>query len=90
MNRQTKLIVGIIGGVVLILLCLFFFLRTAKRFGHHDYAALLHRALLHLFHCHRLYPQRLRLGQLLPIEDLENLAASALSDYLRNPIHRKE
>ena len=26
----------------------------------------------------------------LPIEDLENLAASALSDYLRNPIHKKD
>ena len=35
-------------------------------------------------------PSTIAVRATLPIEDLENLAASALSDYLRNPIHRKD
>ena len=35
-------------------------------------------------------PSTIAVRATLPIDDLENLAASALSDYLRNPIHRKD
>ena len=35
-------------------------------------------------------PSTIAVKATLPIEDLENLAASALSDYLRNPIHRTD
>ena len=35
-------------------------------------------------------PSTIAVRATLPIENLENLAASALSDYLRNPIHRKD
>ena len=35
-------------------------------------------------------PSTIAVRATLPIEDLENLAASALSDYLRNPIHKKD
>ena len=35
-------------------------------------------------------PSTIAVRATLPIEDLENLTASALSDYLRNPIHRKD
>ena len=34
-------------------------------------------------------PSTIAVRATLPIEDLENLAASALGDYLRNPIHKK-
>ncbi len=34
-------------------------------------------------------PSTIAVRATLPIADLENLAASALSDYLRNPIHKK-
>ena len=37
-----------------------------------------------------LIPSTIAVRATLPIEDLENLAASALGDYLRNPIHRKD
>ena len=88
MNRQTKLILGIIGGVVFILLCLFFFLRGQQDSDISIMPPAPPRDVTPV-PLPPLIPSTIAVKATLPIEDLENLAASALDDYLRNPIHSK-
>ena len=89
MNRQTKLILGIIGGVVFILLCLYFFFRKQKDVDISIMPPAPPRNVTPVALPPPI-PSTIAVRATLPIEDLENLAASALSDYLRNPIHRKD
>ena len=89
MNRQTKLILGIVGGVVFILLCLYFFVRGQKDLDISIMPPAPPRAVTPV-PLPPPIPSVIAVRATLPIEDLENLAASALSDYLRNPIHRKD
>jgi len=88
MNRQTKLILGIVGGVVFILLCLYFFVRGQKDSD----ISIMPPAPPRVVTSVPLpppIPSTIAVRATLPIEDLENLASSALDDYLRNPIHAK-
>ena len=89
MNRQTKLILGIIGGVVFILLCLFFLLRRQKDSDISIIPPAPPRDVTPV-PLPPPIPSTIAVRATLPIEDLKNLAASALSDYLRNPIYRKD
>ena len=89
MNPQTKLILGIIGGVVFILLCLYFFLRGQKDSDISIMPPAPPRDVTPV-PLPPPIPSTIAVRATLPIEDLENLAVSALSDYLRNPIHRKD
>ena len=89
MNRQTKLILGIAGGAVFILLCLYLFLRRQKDLD----ISIMPPAPPRNFTfvpLPPLTPSTVAVRGILPIEDLENFAASVLSDYLRDPIHRKD
>ena len=88
MNRQTKLILGIVGGVVFILLCFYFSLCQQKD---SDISIMppAPPSVVTSVPPPPPIPSTIAVRATLPIEDLENLAASALSDYLRNPIHRK-
>ena len=89
MNRQTKFLLGIIGGVVFILLCFHLFLRRQQDSAISIIPPAPPRAVTPI----PLPPpisSTIAVRATLPIEDLENLAASALSDYLRNPIHKKD
>ena len=88
MNRQTKLILGIVGGVVFILLCLYFFFRRQKEVDISIMPPAPPRYVTPV-PPPPLIPSTIVVKATLPIEDLENLAASALGDYLRNPIHKK-
>lgn len=89
MNRKMKLILGIIGGVVFILLCLYFFLPRQKDLDISITPPAPPRDVTPV-PLPPPIPSTIAVRASLPIEDLENLAASALSDYLRNPIHRKD
>ena len=88
MNRQTKFLLGIVGGVVFILLCLYFFLGRRK-----DVAILIMPPAPPRYVTPvpppPPIPSTIAVKATLPINDLENLATSALDDYLRNPIQRK-
>ena len=88
MNRQTKLILGIVGGVVFILLCLYLFLHWRKDLDISIMPPAPPRNVTPL-PLPPLIPSTIAVRATLPIEDLENLASSALDDYLRNPIHGK-
>ena len=88
MNRQTKLILGIIGGVVFILLCLFFFLRRQQDSDISIMPPAPPREVTPV-PLPPLIPSTIAVKATLPIEDLENLAASELDDYLRDPIQGK-
>ena len=88
MNRQTKLVLGIIGGTVFILLSLYLFLRRQQDSDISIMPPAPPRDVTPA-PLPPLIPSTIAVRATLPIEDLENLAASALDDYLRNPIHRK-
>ncbi len=89
MNRQTKLILGIVGGVVFILLCLYFFVRRQKDLDISIMPPAPPRAVTPV-PLPPPIPSAIAVRATLPIPDLENLASSALNDYLHNPIHRKD
>ena len=89
MNRQTKLILGIIGGIVFILLCLYVFWGRQKELDISIMPPAPPRDVTPV-PLPPPMPSTIAVRATLPIDDLENLAASALSDYLRNPIHRKD
>ena len=88
MNRQTKLILGIVGGVVFILLCLYLFLRRQQGSDISIMPPAPPRDVTPV-PLPPLIPSTIAVRATLPIADLENLAASALDDYLRNPIRGK-
>ena len=88
MNRQTKLILGIVGGTVFILLCLYFFFRRQKEVDISIMPPAPPRYVTPV-PPPPLIPSTIVVKATLPIEDLENLAASALDDYLRDPVHGK-
>ena len=89
MNRQTKLILGIVGGIVFILLSLYFFSRWQKESDISIIPPAPPRDVTPV-PLPPPTPSTIAVKATLPIADLENLAASALDDYLRNPIHRKD
>ena len=88
MNRQTKLILGIVGGVVFILLCFYFFLRKQQDSAVSIMPPAPSRDVTPV-PLPPPIPSTLAVRATLPIADLENLASSTLDDYLRNPIHAK-
>ena len=88
MNRQTKLILGIVGGVVFILLCFYFFLRKQQDSAISIMPPAPSRDVTPV-PLPPPIPSTLAVRATLPIADLENLASSTLDDYLRNPIHAK-
>lgn len=87
-NRQMKLILGIIGGAAFILLCLYLFLRGQRDLDISITPPAPPRDVTPVA-----LPQptlsTVAVRATLPIEDLETLIASALDNYLRNPIHKK-
>ena len=86
MNQQTKLILSIIGGVIFILLCLFFFLRRQQGSDISIMPPAPPRDVTPI-PLPPLIPSTISVEATLPITDIEAIAASALDDYLRNPIH---
>ena len=88
MNRQPKLILGIIGGVVFILLCLYLFLRRQQDLDISIMPPAPPRDVTPVL-LPPPVPSTIAIKATLPIESLENLVASALDNYLRNPIQGK-
>ena len=88
MNRQTKFLLGIVGGAVFILLCLYFFLSGQKDLGTSIMPPAPPRYVTPI-PLPLPIPSTIAVKATLPVKDLENLASPALADYLRNPIHRK-
>ena len=88
MNRQTKFLLGIVGGAVFILLCLYLFLGRQKDLDISIMPPAPPRAVTPV-PLPPPIPSTIAVRATLPIKDLEKLATSALDDYLRNPIHTK-
>lgn len=88
MNRQTKLILSIVGGILLILLCLYLFLNRQKEVDISIMPPAPPRYVTPV-PLPPPIPSTIAVRASLPIQDLENLASSALDDYLRNPIRTK-
>ncbi len=88
MNRQTQLILGITGGVIFVLVCLYLFFGRQREADISILPPAPPREVTPV-PLPPPIPSTIAVGVFLPIQDVENLIVSALDDYLRDPIYKK-